>query len=45
MESDDFEILNNKNKMIKIHTISLCSDNNKIYNIYLNNNIISKTNK
>ena len=44
MNSDDFELLNNTNKINKVYMIMLFN-NNKTYNIYLHNNIISKTNK
>ena len=44
MNSDNFEVLNNTNKINKVHMIYVDSKNNKSYNIYLRNNIISKTN-
>ena len=44
MNSDNFEVLNNTNKINKVHMIYVESKNNKSYNIYLRNNIISKTN-
>ena len=44
MNSENFEVLNNTNKINKVHMIYVDSKNNKSYNIYLRNNIISKTN-
>ena len=46
IDSCDFELLNNSNKINKIFMISVFSDdNNKSYNIYLRDNIISQTTK